>query len=209
MTSMSHAPTVHVVDDDEAVRGAIQFCLGLAGFSVATFDGAGALLGTVLPPEGCILTDYHMPGLNGLQLQQRLSENSVFLPVIVMTGHADVPLAVRALKAGAVDFLEKPFTDDQLVVAVQTALDRNAKAVQGSAVASLAAQKIALLTPREREVLDFLAAGKSTKDIARALGTSPRTIDVHRARVLHKLEANSLAEIVHLVIAGTRNVVGR
>ena len=206
---MSQAATVHVVDDDEAVRGAIGFCLGAAGFSVALYESAGALLETTPPPRGCVLTDYHMPGLDGLQLQQRLSEKSVLLPVIVMTGHADVPLAVRALKAGAIDFLEKPFADDQLISAIATALERNAQSLEQSVGAALAARKIALLTPREREVLDHLAAGKSTKDIARALGASPRTIDVHRARVLHKLDAENIADVVHLVIAGGRDAAAR
>ena len=195
---------VHVVDDDEAVRDSIRFLLEPEGCVVRTYDSAAALLSTKLTPAGCVLTDFCMPELDGLQLQERLVQQGVDLPVIVMTGHADVPVAVRAMKAGAVDFLEKPFLDGQLHAAVKAALDRNARALEAAAGAADAAARIASLTAREREVLDLLVTGKSNKEIARTLGTSPRTIDVHRARVFQKLKAETLPDLVHLVLAARR-----
>ena len=144
-----------------------------------------------------------MPGIDGLQLQSMLTENGVRLPVIIMTAHGEVPLAVRALKGGAVDFLQKPFGDEQLLDAVHRALETNRQAVEAEAATSMAAEKLALLTPREHEVLDLLVTGKSNKEIAKALGNSPRTIDVHRARVFEKLQAASLPDLVHLVLAAT------
>jgi two-component system response regulator FixJ len=193
--------TVHVVDDDEAVRDALAFALEMEGLSARTYPSALALLTAELPPAGCVLTDFQMPDVDGLELQTRLAEMGVRLPVIVMTGHADVPVAVRAMKAGAVDFLEKPFQDGQLLEAVKAALDRNRELLGLTAHAAAAARAIGLLTPREHEVLDLLVTGKSNKEIAKALGTSPRTIDVHRARVFHKMTATSLPELVHMVIA--------
>jgi two-component system response regulator FixJ len=185
--------TVHIVDDDDAVRRSLRFLLEVAGLSVATYASGAELLRADLSRAGCVLTDMRMPGTDGLQLQAQLAARGVRLPVILMTGHADVPLAVQALKAGAADFLEKPFKDGELLAAVQAALARDSDAVR-------AAERLAALTAREREVLDLLVAGKSSKEIAKALGTSPRTIDVHRARVFHKLEARSLPELVHLVL---------
>ena len=135
-----------------------------------------------------------MPGIDGLRLQSMLAARGVRLPVIVMTGHADVPVAVRAMKAGALDFLEKPFTDDAIIGAVRRALEDNRLALQASDVTLQAGQRLATLTPREREVLELMVTGKSNKEIAKVLGTSPRTIDVHRARVFPKLEAGSLPE---------------
>jgi len=194
---------VHVVDDDDGVRDSLRFLLEGAGLNVATYDGAQALLATGPGPAGCILSDFRMPGIDGLQLQSMLTENGVRLPVIIMTAHGEVPLAVRALKGGAVDFLQKPFGDEQLLDAVHRALEANRQAVEAEAATSMAAEKLALLTPREHEVLDLLVTGKSNKEIAKALGNSPRTIDVHRARVFEKLQAASLPDLVHLVLAAT------
>ena len=192
--------TVHVVDDDEAVRDSLRFLLEREGFAVQTYGDARALLATALPPAGCVLTDFRMPEIDGLQLQAQLANRGARLPVIVMTAHGDVPVAVRALKAGAVDFLEKPFDDGELVDAVRRALDANRDALACAMAAETATQKLARLTPRELDVLDLVVAGKSNKEIGRTLGTSPRTIDVHRARVFHKLEAESLPDLVHLVL---------
>jgi two-component system response regulator FixJ len=133
----------------------------------------------------------------------------VRLPVIVMTAHGDVPVAVRALKAGAVDFLEKPFEDGQLAAAVRQALDVNQRALAGAAASADAARRIALLTPRECDVLELMVTGKSNKEIGRALGTSPRTIDVHRARVFHKLEAHTLPDLVRLVLSARAKETAR
>lgn len=193
--------TVHVVDDDEAVRNSLRFLLESAGLTVQVYASAIALLQAKLAPAGCVLTDYRMPEIDGLQLQHRLGEQGRCLPVIVMSGHAEVPVAVRAMKAGAVDFLEKPFKEGQLLDAVMGALERNRHALAATVGSVEAAQQIALLTPREREVLDLLVTGKSSKEIAKMLGTSPRTIDVHRARVFHKLKVHTLPDLVHLVLA--------
>src|SRR5580698_6939447 len=180
--------TVHVVDDDAAIRDSLRFLLEPEGWAVRTYESAMSLMGAELPPAGCILTDFHMPDIDGLQLQARLAARGVRLPVIVMTGHGDVPVAVRAMKAGAMDFLEKPFQDDQLLDAIMRALERNGRELEAAASSKEAAQRIAVLTPREHEVLDLLVTGKSNKEIAKVLGTSPRTIDVHRARVFQQLE---------------------
>lgn len=193
--------TVHVVDDDAAIRDSLRFLLEPEGWAVRTYESAMSLMGAELPPAGCILTDFHMPDIDGLQLQARLAARGVRLPVIVMTGHGDVPVAVRAMKAGAMDFLEKPFQDDQLLDAIMRALERNGRELEAAASSKEAAQRIAVLTPREHEVLDLLVTGKSNKEIAKVLGTSPRTIDVHRARVFQKLEADTLPDLVHLVLA--------
>jgi len=142
-----------------------------------------------------------MPGINGLELQLQLTARGIRLPVIVMTGHGDVPVAVRAMKAGALDFLEKPFGDGQLLDAIKRALEDNGRMIEAAVIAAGAVRRLAALTPREREVLDLLVTGKSNKEIAKVLGTSPRTIDVHRARVFQKLQADTLPDLVHLVLA--------
>lgn len=192
---------VHVVDDDEAVRDSLRFLLEAEGLTVRTYSGGNQLLAAGPTPSGCVLTDFQMPGMDGLELQALLAERGVRLPVIMMTAHGEVPLAVRAMRGGALDFLEKPFGDEQVLQAVRLALEKNARAVEAGAVAARAASRIAQLTPREHEVLELLVAGKSNKEMAKALGTSPRTIDVHRARVFQKLGAESLPELVHLVLA--------
>jgi two-component system response regulator FixJ len=201
--------TIHVVDDDEAVRDSLRFLLEPEGLAVRTYESATALLSADLPPTGCVLTDFRMPGMDGLQLQAYLAGRGICLPVIVMTGHAEVTVAVRALKAGAIDFLEKPFEERELLDAVKRALDRNRLALETAALSAQAATQIALLTSREREVLDLLVTGKSNKEIAKVLGTSPRTIDVHRARVFQKLRANSLPDLVRLVLAARPAPVAR
>ncbi len=192
---------MHVVDDDEGVRDSLRFLLEGAGLRVAIYPGGRALLAAELDPSGCVLTDFRMPDIDGLQLQSRLTERGVKLPIIIMTAHGEVPVAVRALKAGAVDFLQKPFDDAQLLDVVQRALEANRHDVVAAATTSQAAERLALLTPREHEVLDLLVTGKSNKEIAKVLGNSPRTIDVHRARVFEKLQAANLPDLVHLVLA--------
>lgn len=196
--------TIHIVDDDEAVGRSIKFLLESNGWIAAFYQGAEAFLAAALPRAGCVITDFHMPGMNGLQLQAELAEQAIRLPVILMTGHGEVPVAVRAMKAGAVDFLEKPFADDTLFLAVEQALARNRRALEAAAATETARQRIALLTPREREVLDLLVLGQSNKEMARHLGTSPRTIDVHRAHVLHKLQIDKLPDLVRLVETSRR-----
>ena len=150
---------------------------------------------------GCVLTDVQMPELNGLELQRRMGELGIRMPVIVMTGHGDVPMAVEALKAGATDFLEKPFDDNQLLAAINSAIAINRRVRDEAAAVAGVAARLATLTPREREVLDRLVAGHPNKTIAYDLGSSPRTVEVHRARVMEKMGARSLPELVRMTIA--------
>jgi two-component system, LuxR family, response regulator FixJ len=202
---MAEATQVHVVDDDDAVRDSLGLLLESAGFAVKTYSSATAFLRDIpAGASGCVLTDVRMPDLDGLALQRRLVELGVGLPVIVMTGHADVPIAVEALKAGATDFLEKPFDDEQLVAAVRTALAANQRALEESAAVAGIVARLASLTPREHEVLDRLVTGQPNKTIAYDLGSSPRTVEVHRARVMEKMGARSLPELVRMAIAAER-----
>ena len=197
-------PIVHVVDDDEPVRESLCLLLGIEGLAVRTYPGAQALLASAPPSSGCVLIDFRMPGMDGLQLQAALAAAGIRLPVVVMTAHGEISLAVRAMRSGAVDFLEKPFGDDQVIDAVRRALAQNAKDLEHFAQSASAAKRIAQLTPREQEVFEWLVAGKSNKEIAQVLGTSPRTIDVHRARVFHKLEADSLPELVRIALSASK-----
>jgi len=193
--------TVFVVDDDAAVRDSLAFLLEAAGFAVRTFDSAEAFLDALRPDwAGCLLTDVRMPGLSGVELQETLARRGVELPVIVMTGHGDVPLAVRAMKAGAVDFLEKPFDDAQLIERLRQCRAEDAARRARRAARAHRREALERLTPRERQVLACLVAGKPNKIIAAELGISPRTVEVHRARVLEKLEARSLPELVRIAL---------
>jgi two-component system, LuxR family, response regulator FixJ len=199
---MADTPLVHVVDDDAAVRDSLRLLLESAGLSARTYTSATALLAAV--PNlgtGCVLTDVRMPELDGLELQRRLAQFDTRLPVIIMTGHADVPIAVEALKAGAADFLEKPFDDAHLLAAVTSAIAASQRAGEEAAATAEITGRLASLTPREREVLDHLVAGQANKTIAYDLGSSPRTVEVHRARVMEKMGARSLPELVRMTIA--------
>jgi two-component system response regulator FixJ len=199
------AAIVHLVDDDDGVRDSMQFLLESEGFAVRAYPGAQALLDAALPPAGCVVIDLHMPGIDGLQLQGMLNACGCALPVVVMTGFAEVSSAVRAMKAGAVDFLEKPCEPAEILAVVRQSLEQNRQALESAATAADAERRIAGLTPREQEVMTLLTAGNSTKEIARVLGASPRTIDVHRARVFQKLRVDSLPELVRLTMAARGN----
>ena len=202
---MAEAPLVHVVDDDASVRESLGFLLEAAGFAVRTYASAAAFLNTASDHTvGCVVTDVQMPELSGLELQRRMGELAIRLPVIVMTGHGDVPIAVAALKAGATDFLEKPFEDEQLLAAVNHAIAISQQAREAAAAVAEIAARLATLTPREREVMERLVAGQPNKTIAYDLGSSPRTVEVHRARVMDKMGARSLAELVRMTIAVQR-----
>jgi two-component system response regulator FixJ len=207
---MAEPPLIYVVDDDASVRDSLTLLLETAGFQVRAYDSPLSFLAAV--PSGgvgCVLTDVQMPELNGLELQQRIGAQGIRLPVIVMTGHGDVPIAVQALKAGATDFLEKPFDDAQLLSAVKRAIAVSQRAKdEATAVADIAG-RLATLTPREREVLDRLVAGQPNKTIAYDLGSSPRTVEVHRARVMEKMQARSLAELVRMTIAAEAAASGK
>lgn len=198
---MTNETLVHVVDDDEPVRDSLVFLLASAGFEGRAYASPLALL-DVLSPEhrGCIVTDVRMPEMSGMDLIRSLKEKQIGLPVIVITGHGDVPLAVEAMKLGAVDFLEKPFDDDMLIAAVQTALASARHAQVEDKGAAAAQECLERLTARERDVLLGLAEGQSNKDIAACLGISPRTVEVHRANIHQKLEAGSLPDLVKIAL---------
>jgi two-component system response regulator FixJ len=194
-------PVVHIIDDDEAVRHSLAFLLVSSGFAVRSYASATLFLeGLSSVQPGCVVTDVRMPGLSGLDLQRELLSRRIGLPVIVMTGHGDVPLAVEAMKAGAVDFIEKPFSEEKIISAIQAGLDRYARDAERNGAAGTVAVKLAALTPREREVLDGLVAGLPNKTIAHDLNISPRTVEVHRANLMTKMAAASLPELVRMVL---------
>jgi len=202
---------VHVIDDDEAVRQSIEFLLETSGITARTYDSASAFL-NALPTidSGCIITDVRMPGISGIDLLRRLGEMRIKMPVIVITGHGDVPLAVEAMKIGAIDFLEKPFADDLLLASVQAALNRSQENAARDAERAEVQARLATLTNREREVLEGLVVGKPNKVIAGDLAISPRTVEIYRANVMTKMEAASLSELVRmaLVVGVTKSGTG-
>ena len=193
--------TVHVVDDDAGVRDSLAMLLESSALSVRTYDAAAAFLAVASGlRHGCVLTDVRMPDMDGLTLQRQLTAQDCRLPVIVMTGHGDVPIAVQALKAGATDFLEKPFNDVDLLAAVHNALQVSQRSETLAASVADLESRLASLTVREREVLERLVCGQANKAIAFDLGTSPRTVEVQRARVMEKMGARSLPELVRMTM---------
>ena len=196
---------VYVVDDDEAMRHSLEFLLGSADFEVTLFDSAQAFLAALSALEfGCVVSDVRMPGIDGIEMLRRLKAQHCRFPVIIMTGHGDVPLAVEAMKLGAVDFLEKPFDDSVLISMVQSGLRRAEPEARNEALTREIAIRVESLSPRERQVMDGLVAGLSNKAIAREYDISPRTIEVYRANVMTKMQAGSLSELVRLAMrAGT------
>lgn len=193
---------VHLVDDDEAIRRSAGFMLKTSGFRVQTYESGDQLLKTVASLDpGCILLDIRMPGMDGLEVQQALKERGIRLPVVIMTGHGDVTLAVRAMKAGAIDFIEKPFEKAVLLGAIEQAFHRLNRSSEARERASEAAVQLNALTPREREVLDGLAQGLPNKTIAYDLGISPRTVEIHRANLMMKLGVKSLSEALRIAFA--------
>ena len=193
---------VFVVDDDADVRDSLCALLESAGVAAEAYDSARAFLDAYQPERpGCLIADIRMPDMDGLELQEELNRRSGALPVIVVTGHADVPLAVRAMKAGAVDLIEKPYDDALLLASVRRALARAQSVREQVAVADAAKARIANLSARERQVLDLLVAGQPNKIIAYELDISPRTVEIHRAHVMEKMEAKSLSDLVRAAIA--------
>jgi two-component system, LuxR family, response regulator FixJ len=192
---------VHVIDDDEAMRESLSFLLDSAGIEARTYASAVEFLRVaddVAP--GCIITDIRMPEMSGLELVKRLKERGTPHPVIVITGHGDVPLAVEAMKAGVVDFLEKPFDDDALLRAVRSALDSQARVAQEDSERRRFGEMLDGLSPREQDVLRGVVAGKPNKVIAYELGISPRTVEVYRANVMTKTGAGGLSELVRMAL---------
>ena len=193
---------VHLVDDDEAIRRSVGFMLKTSGFHVRTYQSGVELLkaaGNLEP--GCILLDIRMPGMDGLEVQAALRYKGITLPVIIMTGHGDVTLAVQAMKAGALDFIEKPFEKAVLLSALEHGIDRLKRSAANVERADEAAVRLQALTPRERDVLDGLAKGLPNKTIAYDLGISPRTVEIHRANLMSKLEVKSLSEALRIAFA--------
>jgi RNA polymerase sigma factor (sigma-70 family) len=189
--------TVFIVDDDPAVRDSLGLLLGLRGYRTAIFADAESFLGAYAADWcGCVLIDIRMPGMDGLALQKHLRERQCNLPVIVMTGHGDVESAREAFKAQALDFLEKPLDQARLAAAIDDALDRCAASRQESGQRARFAELLKTLTPREREVMDMIVAGGHNRDIAERLGISPRTVEVHKARVMQKLKVDGVAQLV-------------
>jgi two-component system response regulator FixJ len=193
---------VYVVDDDKAVRDSLSVLLESKAYAVRSFGSAPEFLAAAPSlPVGCLIADIRMPEMDGLELQQHLIDRSLQFPLIVITGHGDVSLAVRAMKAGAVDFIEKPFASEAILNSLDTALARSSTPSEQDPTAVAAATKLALLSPREREVLEGLLAGLPNKTIAYDLAISPRTVEIHRARVMDKMGARSLSELVRLALA--------
>lgn len=200
--SSQEARLVHLVDDDEAIRRSVGFALKTSGFQVRVYENGGEILKKAPDLEtGCILLDIRMAGMDGLEIQESLKSKGVTLPVIIMTGHGDVSLAVRAMKAGAIDFIEKPFEKALLLSAIEHAMGRLKQSAASLKDARDAQTKLQLLTAREREVLDGLAKGLPNKSIAYDLGISPRTVEIHRANLMTKLEVKSLSEALRIAFA--------
>lgn len=192
---------VYVIDDDEAMRDSLNFLLDSSGFGVTLFDSAQGFLDALTGLGfGCVVSDIRMPGLDGIELLKRMKAQHSPFPILIMTGHGDVPLAVEAMKLGAVDFLEKPFEDDRLTAMIDTALRQAEPTARSEAVAQDVAARVASLSPRERQVMEGLVAGLSNKLIAREYDISPRTIEVYRANVMTKMQAGSLSELVRLAM---------
>ncbi len=192
--------TVFLVDDDANIRNAITVLIQSVGLPLIAYSTATEFLEKYDGRPGCLVLDVRMPGMSGLELQQRLNEQGRPLSVIMMTGHADVPMTVRAVKAGAIDFLEKPFNDQVLLERVHQALEQNVQARQRQVERDVVLTRMAKLTPRERQVLDLVVRGSTNKAIATQLKISRKTLDIHRAKVMQKMEAESIAQLVNMAL---------
>ena len=195
------APTVFVVDDDEGVRNSLRFLLKSVGLAAHAVGSASEFLATYRPSQpGCLVLDVRMPGMSGLELQEQLNLRGAVIPVIFITGHGDIPMAVEAMQQGAFDFLQKPFRDQDLIDRIQRALERDAKNRAALDQHARIRERLDSLTPREREVLALMTRGKPNKIMATELGVSQRTVEIHRARVMEKSGAASLAQLVRMVL---------
>jgi two-component system, LuxR family, response regulator FixJ len=198
---MTTRPIVHVIDDDESARESLTFLLETADFRVRTYDSGKAFLDTVPGMEaGCVITDVWMPEIGGLEIVRSLKKLKLDIPVIVITGHSDVPLAVEAMKVGAADFIEKPYDGEALLAAVRSALNTRRLDAQRDGERAQIQERLAALSPRERQVLEGLVAGHPNKTIAHELGISSRTVEIYRANVMGKMQATSLSHLVRMAL---------
>jgi two-component system response regulator FixJ len=198
---MAANAVVHVIDDDESVRQALSFLLSASGMAVRTYETGDAFLRNVDSiQDGCILSDVRMPGIDGIGLLRQLMELGVKLPVIIMTGHGDVSLAVEAMKSGAVDFIEKPFDDESLLSTIRSALDRASETGHRESEVAQIQSKLRTLSVRERQVLNGVVAGQANKTIAYDLDISPRTVEIHRANAMTKMGANNLSDLIRMAL---------
>jgi len=205
MPDVTKKPVVMVVDDDSGVRNAMRALLKSVGLESALYPSAQEFLTAWQPAQpGCLVLDIRMPGMSGLELQEQLNLRGAIIPVIFMTGHGDVPMAVEAMQHGAFDFLQKPFRDQDLLDRIQKAIARDSKLRTSLGEHDRIRSHLETLTAREREVLDLMTQGKQNKAIAQDLGVSPRTIEIHRARVMEKMNAHSVAELVRMMLDLTR-----
>ncbi|GAA5171070.1 response regulator transcription factor [Viridibacterium curvum] len=200
---------VHIIDDDDALRDSLVWLLESTGLKVASYPSAEAFLEIWTPQlSGCLVLDIRMPGMSGLELHEKLNAMHSTLPVIFITGHGDVPMAVTALKKGAFDFIEKPFHDQDMLNLIEQCLERDRLENANRRAGAEAQRRIEQLTPREHEVLDLIVAGRLNKQIADELGISIKTVEVHRARVMEKMQADSLAELVQSVLHARGETAG-
>jgi len=194
-------PTVFVVDDDQAMRSSLKWLIESIGMQVKTYGSADDFLSSYFPGRaGCLLLGVRMPGMSGLELQAHLARKDSRLPVIIITGHGDVSMAVKAMKSGAVDFIEKPFHDEELLTSIRNALEFDEKQRALRSRRAEIAVRLAELTPREHEVMEMVTEGRANKEIATVLGVSAKTVEAHRARVMDKMGASSLAELVRMAL---------
>lgn len=194
---MSSEPTVFVVDDDSEIRETLKWLVESVGLKIETFASAQDFLNAYDPARpGCLVTDVRMPGMSGIELQAKLRAEEVTLPIIVVSGYADVPTAVRSMKGGAIDFVEKPFNEQMLLERIQLSILEDARLRQKRSQGERARARLRSLTPRERQVMDLVILGRSNKEIARELNISPKTVEAHRSNVMAKMKAQSLAELV-------------
>ena len=196
---MSDSPTVFVVDDDDLIRSTLEACVESVGLAVETYANPMEFLHEANAARpGCLILDVRMPGMSGLQLQEALQQKGITLPIIFLTGHGDVPNAVRAMRQGAVDFMEKPFNVQALLELIQKCVERDLQQRQTSNMRNSVLANVNELTTREREVMDLVVAGRSSKEIARNLGISPKTVESHRARIMLKMDASSVVDLVQM-----------
>jgi two-component system response regulator FixJ len=197
---MANDPIVYVIDDDDGARHSLEFLLDCTGIRVRSFPSADAFLQASPPLAGaCVVTDVRMPGMSGIELVEEMKRRGASAPVIVITGHADVPLAIQAMRAGVADFIEKPFDDEVMIGAIRQALADRAGGDAAEGERRVVRDRIALLSPRESEVMDGLVAGEANKAIAFDLGISARTVEVYRANVMMKMQARTLSDLVRMV----------